>query len=124
MSANRYVMLLHVYCLHLRCMICRTCKQSDSVEDKEEETSGGSKCIPRSIKASLTKQPRCESMRSPLSDKPRNSFDGANGSQSIASCTSNGASKRIVEQSSVEKQSNNSDSFREEEENVIKIEES
>ncbi|KAJ0083205.1 hypothetical protein Patl1_30572 [Pistacia atlantica] len=52
-----------------------TSKQLDSVEDKEESNSGHSKCIPRPIKASLGKQPRSDSMKSPVSDKPRNSSD-------------------------------------------------
>ncbi|KAF3453964.1 hypothetical protein FNV43_RR04406 [Rhamnella rubrinervis] len=75
----------------------RTCKQLDSIEDKEESTSGRSKCIPRSIKASLTKQPRSESMRSPASDRPRNSSDGVDGSHIISPSVSNGASRRITE---------------------------
>ncbi|KAH7542714.1 hypothetical protein FEM48_Zijuj02G0103500 [Ziziphus jujuba var. spinosa] len=102
----------------------RTRKQLDSIEVKEESTSGRSKCIPRSIKASLTKQPRSESMRSPASDRPRNSSDGVDGSQTITSCVSTGASKRMTEPL-IEKQSQSKrlDSSREEEK-VIKIEES
>ncbi|KAM6558188.1 protein SOSEKI 3 [Cannabis sativa] len=99
----------------------RTCKQLESNEDTEESTSGRSKCIPRSIKASLTKQPRCDSMRSPASDRPRNSSDGIDGSKIISS-PSNGASKRITEPST-NRESKRLDSFREEEK-MIKIEES
>lgn len=103
--------------------ICRICKQLEPIEHKEESTSGRSKCIPRSIKTSLSKQPRCESMKSPVSDRPRNSSDGADSSQTVAPIVSNGGSKRITEPSSGRKQSKRLDSFREEEK-VIKIEES
>nr|XP_034896071.1 protein UPSTREAM OF FLC-like isoform X1 [Populus alba] len=98
----------------------RTCKQPDSVEDNEESTSGRSKCIPRS-KASLSKQPHSESLRSPVFDKPRNSSNGADGSQVVHDSSSNGGSKRITEPGSGKKQSKKLDSFREE--RVIKIEE-
>ncbi|CAK7332179.1 unnamed protein product [Dovyalis caffra] len=100
----------------------RTSKQPDSVEDNDESTSGRSKCIPRSIKASLSKQPHNESLRSPVSDKPRNSSDGADGSQVIHNSSSNGGSKRITELGSGKKQSKKLDSFKEEE-RVIRIEE-
>lgn len=103
---------------------CRISKQLDSVEDKGESNSGQSKCIPRSIKASLSKQPRSESMRSPVSDKPRNSSDRVDSSQTVPTCTSNGSSKRITESVSGKKPSKRLDSFREEEEKVIQIEES
>lgn len=103
--------------------ISRTSKQSDSFEDKEDSNSGHTKCIPRSIKTSLSKQPRSESMKSPVSDQPRNSSDGADSLQTISPCVSNGGSKRITECSSVRKQSKRLDSFREDEK-VIKIEES
>ncbi|XP_020215176.1 protein UPSTREAM OF FLC isoform X2 [Cajanus cajan] len=99
----------------------RTYKDQKPEEYKEESSSGHSKCIPRSIKVSLTKQPRSESMRSPVSDGPRNSSDRIEGS-AISSVTSNGSSKRITEPSSGKKQSKRIDSFKEEEE-VIKIEE-
>ncbi|KAJ0020936.1 hypothetical protein Pint_32053 [Pistacia integerrima] len=96
----------------------------NSVEDKEESNSGHSKCIPRSIKASLGKQPRSDSMKSPVCDKPRNSSDRVDSSQSIPSTSSNCCSKRITESVSGKKPSNRLDSFREEKEKVIKIEES
>ncbi|KAL2328546.1 hypothetical protein Fmac_021973 [Flemingia macrophylla] len=99
----------------------RTCKDQTPEEHKDESSSGHTKCIPRSIKASLTKQPRSESMRSPVSDGPRNSSDRIDGS-GITSVTSNGSSKRITEPSTGKKQSKGIDSFKEEE--VIKIEES
>lgn len=105
------------------CNADRIYKQLDPIEHKEESTSGRSKCIPRSIKTSLSKQPRSESMKSPVSDKPRNSSDGADSSQTVAPIVSNGGSKRITEPSSGRKQSKRLDSFREEEK-VIKIEES
>ncbi|CAJ1979232.1 unnamed protein product [Sphenostylis stenocarpa] len=101
----------------------RTYKEQKPQEDKEESSSSGhSKCIPRSIKASLSKHPRSESMRSPVSDGPRNSSDRIDGS-GISPVTSNGSSKRITEPLSGKKQSKRIDSFKEEEE-VIKIEES
>ncbi|GAV73449.1 DUF966 domain-containing protein [Cephalotus follicularis] len=102
----------------------RSAKQLDSVEDEEESTSGHSKCIPRSIKASLSKQPRSESMRSPVPDKPRNSSDGVETPQSIAGSRPNAGSKRITEPGSSKESSKRLQSFREEKERVIKIEES
>ena len=100
--------------------MCRTSRELNSEEDKEE--SGHSKCIPRSIKASLSKHPRSESMRSPVSDGPRNSSDRIDG-KSISPVTSNGSSKRITEPSTGKKQSKRMDAYKEEEK-VIKIEES
>ncbi|GLU11887.1 hypothetical protein SLE2022_286060 [Rubroshorea leprosula] len=99
----------------------RSCKQLDSAEEKEEANSGRSKCIPRSIKASINRQPRSESMRSPVPEKPRNSSDGVNSSQAVC----NGSSKSISNPVPVpgKKQSKRMDSFREDEK-VIKIEES
>ncbi|KAH9700346.1 UPSTREAM OF FLC protein [Citrus sinensis] len=102
----------------------RISKQLDTVEDKEESNSGQLKCIPRAIKASLGKQGRSEAMRSPVPDKPRNSSDRVDSSQTVSGGTSNGSSKRITESVSSKKPSKRLDSFREEEEKVIKIEES
>ncbi|CAI9104966.1 OLC1v1003771C1 [Oldenlandia corymbosa var. corymbosa] len=102
----------------------RTNKEFDLDEEKEETSTSHSKCIPRSIKASLTKQPRSESMRSPLSDGPRISSDGMESSRSITSDVSNGGSKRHSEPSSGRKASSRGASFREEKDNMIKIEES
>ncbi|XP_038901823.1 protein UPSTREAM OF FLC isoform X2 [Benincasa hispida] len=101
----------------------RTCKQLNSTEDKDQSTSSRSKCIPRAIKASLSKQPRNDPMKSPTSDRPRTSSDGVDSSQNISPATSNDSSKRITEPCSGRKQSKRLDSFREEEEDVIKIEE-
>lgn len=100
----------------------RISKQLDTVEDKEESNSGQSKCIPRAIKASLGMQGRSEAMRSPVPDKPRNSSDRVDSSQTVSGGTSNGSSKRITESVSSKKPSKRLDSFREEEK-VIKIEE-
>ncbi|KAM7278022.1 hypothetical protein ACFE04_005156 [Oxalis oulophora] len=101
----------------------RSCKQLDAETDNEESTSGHSKCIPRSVRASsLNKQPRSESMRSPISDKPRNSSDGFDSSSNSSACS--GGSKRITDPSSSRKPSKRLESFREDEEKVIKIEES
>lgn len=103
-------------------------KQLEAVEEKEESSSGQSKCIPRSIKVSITKQPRSESMRSPpISEKPRASSDENNGSQRLPSSRTNPSSKRINEPVSGKKASSQRvDSFREEKEKekVIKIDES
>lgn len=66
-------------------------------------------------------------MRSPISDKPRNSSDGVDGVDGVQSNTptvSDGGSKRITNPSSVKKQSKRVDAFRGEKEKVIKIEES
>ncbi|KAJ4971346.1 hypothetical protein NE237_004445 [Protea cynaroides] len=102
----------------------RTSKMLESACDKEEETEvARSKCIPRSIKSSLCKQPRNETMRSPLSEGPRNSLAGAEGSQPICHGSCNGGSKRITNPFSEKKPSKRPDSFREGEK-VIKIEES
>ncbi|KAK6144320.1 hypothetical protein DH2020_021140 [Rehmannia glutinosa] len=95
----------------------RRTENFDSTEDKEESSSTRTKCIPRSIKASLSKQPRCESMRSPLSDGPRISADRSESSRTTTPGTSNGGSKRMTEPLPATKQSSNN-------ENVIKIEES
>uniref|UniRef100_A0A5B7AKA3 SOSEKI DIX-like domain-containing protein n=1 Tax=Davidia involucrata TaxID=16924 RepID=A0A5B7AKA3_DAVIN len=100
----------------------RICKQLESVADKEEATSTRSKCIPRSIKASLSKQPRSESIRSPVSKGPRISSDGFDSSRTIPPATSNGSSKRITEPFSG-KHSERLETSKEESENVTKIEE-
>ncbi|KAF5727476.1 hypothetical protein HS088_TW22G01169 [Tripterygium wilfordii] len=101
----------------------RTCKQVFPVDGTKDSTSGSSKCIPLSMKASITKQvkqPRTESMRSPISEKPRNSSEVVDGSQAISSSTYDGGSKRMMEPGKSRRQ----DSSRMEEEKVIKIEES
>ncbi|XP_057727800.1 protein SOSEKI 3-like isoform X1 [Arachis stenosperma] len=90
-------------------------------QDIEESSSGHSKCILQSVKASLTKQPRSESMRYTVSDGPRKSMDRVDGS-GVSPVPSYGSSKRITEPSSAKKQSKMIESF--EEEKVIKIEES
>ncbi|XP_031401930.1 protein UPSTREAM OF FLC isoform X2 [Punica granatum] len=100
----------------------RTCKASDSA-DNGESISGRSKCIPLSIKGSLVKQPRSDSLRSPLSDKPRKSSDRGDSFRTTPTSTSNTSSRRITEPLSGDKQSKRLGSFREEEK-VIKIEES
>ncbi|KAJ7981062.1 Protein UPSTREAM OF FLC like [Quillaja saponaria] len=102
----------------------RMIRQLDSVDDKEASSSGNSKCIPRSIKASLNKQPRSESMRSPAYDGPKISSDRFDGSGSVSPSLYNGSSKRITDPSLGKKQSKKSESFREDKDKVIKIEES
>ncbi|XP_052491342.1 protein SOSEKI 3 isoform X1 [Gossypium raimondii] len=105
------------------CSADRTCKELASTEEKEELNSGRTKCILRSVKASLSKQPRSESMRSPVSENPRSSSDGINNLGSVLSSISNGDSRRTTESICSKKQSKTLDSLREDEK-LIKIEES
>ncbi|CAO2813025.1 unnamed protein product [Amaranthus hypochondriacus] len=100
----------------------RSSKQLDSTTNNEDAPSTKTKCIPKSIKTSLSK-PRSESLRSPVSDKPRVSSDGGLESRIISYDSSNGGSKRISEPSSAKNPSTRVNSFREEEK-VMKIEES
>ncbi|ESW22139.1 hypothetical protein PHAVU_005G130600 [Phaseolus vulgaris] len=102
----------------------RTSTELKSQDMEESSSPGNSKCVPQSVKASLTNQSLGERMISPVSDGSRNSMDRTNGS-GISSAPSNGSSKRITETSSGSgrKQSKRIDSYREEE-RVIKIEES
>ncbi|KAJ4979270.1 hypothetical protein NE237_010050 [Protea cynaroides] len=101
----------------------RTAEISESAGDKERETGVvHSKCIPRSIKSSLVKQPRNETMRSPVSEVPRNSSAAAEGSQSLTDGAYNGGSRRITDPSLGKRPSKRFNSFREEE--VMKIDES
>ncbi|RAL46051.1 hypothetical protein DM860_006205 [Cuscuta australis] len=72
----------------------RTNKELDSVEDREDMCSAGTKCIPLSITASFSRHPRSESMRSPLSVGPRMSSSEG---RITPDNTSRGASKRITE---------------------------
>ncbi|XP_059626896.1 protein SOSEKI 3 [Cornus florida] len=102
----------------------RISKHLESVADEEAATSTRSKCIPRSLRASLSKQPRSESMRYPVPERPRISSDGFESSLIRSPATSNGSSKRITDPSSGKKHSKRLDTSKEENENVIKIEES
>ncbi|KAF9594202.1 hypothetical protein IFM89_028859 [Coptis chinensis] len=74
----------------------RTCKPSDSAGENEPVDSARSKCIPRSIKASLCKHPRNEATKSPLSERPRNSSSGADMSDAASLSVSNASSKRLA----------------------------
>ncbi|KAJ0616813.1 hypothetical protein HanIR_Chr02g0094661 [Helianthus annuus] len=94
----------------------------DSVLDKEETTTR-TKCIPKSLKPSFGKHSKHEPMRSPVSEGPRISSEAGPSSRIVSPCPSNGSSKRITDPSSSKKQSGRLESFREEKENVIKIEE-
>ncbi|KAF8396521.1 hypothetical protein HHK36_018145 [Tetracentron sinense] len=100
------------------------CKKMDSIGDKEEADSTRSKCVPQLIKASLTKQPTSDLMKSPLSKGRRNLSAGVEASHPMSPVLSNGGSKRITEPSSVKRPSKRPDSFRVEKEKVFKIEES
>ncbi|XP_020230985.1 protein UPSTREAM OF FLC [Cajanus cajan] len=97
----------------------RTSKELKSLDTEESSSSGNSNRVQQSVKASMTKQPLIECMRSPISDGSRNSMDRTDGS-----VPSNGSSKRISKTSlgSGRNQSKRVESFREEE-SVIKIEE-
>ncbi|KAL8197880.1 hypothetical protein R6Q57_030116 [Mikania cordata] len=98
-------------------------KNVDLVLDKEETTSR-TKCIPKSLRPSLGKHSKHEPMRSPVSDGPRISSEAGSSSQIVSPCPSNSSSKRISDPCSSKKQSGRLESFREEKENLIKIEES
>ncbi|KAH9612640.1 hypothetical protein KSS87_003068 [Heliosperma pusillum] len=98
-------------------------RHCDVLDNDEETSSTRSKCIPRSIKASPSKHPRSELMRSPLPDKPRVSSAGGCESLVISHDASNLGSNRTSEPSSVKSPSTRVNSFREEEK-IIKIEES
>nr|XP_010918909.1 protein UPSTREAM OF FLC [Elaeis guineensis] len=96
----------------------RSSKSPDSRRDKEKAVdSSRSKCLPRTIKKTSNKQPKNEKMRSPISDGPRNSSAGAD------TQSSKGGSRRITDTSSVKGSSMRLESFREEKDKVIKIEE-
>ncbi|GMH10933.1 hypothetical protein Nepgr_012774 [Nepenthes gracilis] len=101
----------------------RTSKQLGSA-DHQETPSARSRCIPQSIKASLSKQPRCKSMRSPNSEKHRISTEGVDEPHIISPQASAAGSARIADPFSGKKPSKSLDSFREEKENIIKIKES
>ncbi|KAL6499768.1 hypothetical protein OROGR_027678 [Orobanche gracilis] len=93
----------------------KSTEKFDVTGDKEGGNSTRTKCIPRSIKASLSKNPRCDSLRSPHSEGPRISSDRAESSRTMTpGCTSNGGSKRTTGPLSGKTNHN---------ENVIKIEE-
>ncbi|KAK9072629.1 hypothetical protein SSX86_009064 [Deinandra increscens subsp. villosa] len=98
-------------------------KNGDLALDKEETTTR-TKCIPKSLRPSLSKHPKHESVRSPISEGPRMSSEAALSSRIVSPCPSNGSSKRLTDPCSSRKQSGRLESFREEKENVIKIEES
>ncbi|GAB2275136.1 hypothetical protein Dimus_009898 [Dionaea muscipula] len=100
----------------------RTSKQLDSIDD-EEVTTGQSKCIAHAVKASLIKQPRSESMRSPHADKPRISSDRFDQLRAATNDSSTG-SARMIDPSSGKKASKELDSLREDPEKITKIEES
>lgn len=85
-------------------------ENSDQVSDTTR-----TKCIPRSLKGKSVKS---ESMRSPISDGPRISSEGPS-SRIVSPCPSNCSSKRMTSK----KQSGRLESFREEKDNVVKIEE-
>ncbi|XP_073221671.1 protein SOSEKI 3-like isoform X1 [Cicer arietinum] len=99
----------------------RTSKELKSQNMEESSSLINSNCSSRPAKASPMTKPSSESIRSPISDGPRNSADRITNS-GISSVPSNGSRKSITGHSSEKKQSSRLDSFREEK--VFKIEES
>lgn len=101
-----------------------SCKSSEITSHRDTDPVHV-KCIPRTIKVSSNKHshPRTETMKSPISDGPRNSSAGADCSQSKAHGASKDGSKRVTDPSSGKRPSKRLDSFKEEE-MVVKIEES
>ncbi|XP_072981126.1 protein SOSEKI 3-like [Typha angustifolia] len=101
----------------------RTCKVPDSKRERENLVdSASSRCLPRTIKMASCKQTRNETISSPISDT-RNSC-GPECSKSSPLSSSNNGSKRLTDSSSLQGLSTRLESFREEKEKVIKIEES
>lgn len=88
---------------------------SNQVSEKDEVNTARTKCIPRLLKGKSVKS---ESMRSPISDGPRISSEGPN-SRIVSPCPSNCSSRRMTNK----KQSGRLESFREEKDNMVKIEE-
>ncbi|KAI3735464.1 hypothetical protein L6452_14962 [Arctium lappa] len=70
---------------------------SDSFSDKEESTTTRTKCISRSLKASLGKQLESESMRSPIFEGPTILSERGTGSSTVSPCPCNGSRKRMIE---------------------------
>lgn len=88
--------------------------------DKSDSTLTRSKCVPRSIMASLSKQPRSASMRYSVYEGPKISFEGGFNSCISSPCPSNNGSKRFTV---AKKESKRMESFSDNKENVIKVEE-
>ncbi|KAI3688163.1 hypothetical protein L1987_81872 [Smallanthus sonchifolius] len=99
--------------------------RTNNGNNDKEETTTLAKCIPKSLKPSLGKHPKNELMRSPVSEGPRISSETGSSSRIVSPCPSSCSSKRITtDPCSSKKQSGRLESFREEKENVDKIEES
>ncbi|KAL8139917.1 hypothetical protein V2J09_005938 [Rumex salicifolius] len=92
--------------------------EQHELNNDEVPTSARSRCLPLSIRSPGCKQPRSESMRSPLSDKPRSSSSNLDGSYVMTHDASHGDSQRLTEPSPEGKVSNNS--FRKDREKIIK----
>ncbi|KAM0045204.1 putative protein SOSEKI [Helianthus debilis subsp. tardiflorus] len=92
------------------------------VSDKEE-TATLIKCIPKSLKASLSKHSKNEPMNSPVHEGPRISSEAGPSSRIVSPCPSNCSSKRITTDPCSSKHSGRLESFREEKDNAIKVEE-
>ncbi|KAK1260853.1 hypothetical protein QJS04_geneDACA002217 [Acorus gramineus] len=103
----------------------RNYKSTESPTDRERcVDSSRSKCLPRTIKISSNRHPKSGSTRSPLSESARNSSAGTDyTAQSASLPTSKASSKRFTEPSG-KGSSMRLESFNEEKEKVIKIEES
>ncbi|KAK1429149.1 hypothetical protein QVD17_11352 [Tagetes erecta] len=101
----------------------RTNNDNHALDKEENKTLA--KCIPKSLKPSLGKHPKNELMKSPVSEGPRISSEASSSSRVVSPSPSNGSSKRITtDPCSSKKHSGRLESFREEKENMIKIEES
>ncbi|KAG1361349.1 protein UPSTREAM OF FLC [Cocos nucifera] len=102
----------------------RSWETPDSKRDKENlADSKVSKCLPRTIKITSCKQSRNETMASPMSDAS-NSSAGPDCGKSSPLNSSKGESRRITDASSAKGSSTRLETFKEEKEKVIKIEES
>ncbi|KAI7751401.1 hypothetical protein M8C21_028751 [Ambrosia artemisiifolia] len=94
------------------------------VSDKEE-TATLIKCIPKSLKPSLSKNSKNEQMKSAAYEGQCISSEAGPSSRIVSPCPSNSSSKRITtDPCSSKKHSGRLESFREEKENAIRVEES
>lgn len=106
--------IVKVHCYYTNFIWILKCRSENN--DQVSETTTRTKCIPRSLKG---KNVKSEPMRSPISDGPRISSEGPS-SRIVSPCPSNCSSKRMT----TKKQSGRLESFREEKDNMVKIEES
>lgn len=103
----------------------RTCKSLDTRKERNKVVdSSRSNCLPRTIKVTSNKQSRNETMRSPISNATGMSSAVLDCGKASPNCSSRGGSKRITDYaSSLKGSSSRFESFREDKEKVIVIEE-